>query len=145
MSCGVGCRCGLDPALLWLWCRPVATVPIQSLAWEPPCASGLVLKRPKEKKRYVEARGGLAAGVALGRCAVVTRGSLCSSRQESFPCASNPQPPLHRQAFNPWRVDSVGLRRCAKGHAGLREETAHFPGGGAHRVASGLPVQGQSK
>ena len=22
---GVGCRCGLDPALLWLWCRPAAT------------------------------------------------------------------------------------------------------------------------
>ena len=23
--CGVGCRRGLDPALLWLWRRPVAT------------------------------------------------------------------------------------------------------------------------
>ena len=22
MNCGVGCRRGLDPALLWLWCRP---------------------------------------------------------------------------------------------------------------------------
>ena len=21
MICGVGCRCGSDPALLWLWCR----------------------------------------------------------------------------------------------------------------------------
>ena len=27
---------GLDSALLWLWCRPVATVP---LAWEPPYAA----------------------------------------------------------------------------------------------------------
>ena len=25
MSCGVGHRCGSDPALLWLWCRPAAT------------------------------------------------------------------------------------------------------------------------
>ena len=25
-----------DRALLWLWCRPVATVLIQSLTWEPP-------------------------------------------------------------------------------------------------------------
>ena len=25
MSCGVGHRRGSDPALLWLWCRPVAT------------------------------------------------------------------------------------------------------------------------
>ena len=28
MSCGVGCRIGLDLALLWLWCRPAATAPI---------------------------------------------------------------------------------------------------------------------
>ena len=27
MSCGVGCRCGSDPALLWLWFRPVAIAP----------------------------------------------------------------------------------------------------------------------
>ena len=25
MSCGVGCRRGSDPELLWLWRRPVAT------------------------------------------------------------------------------------------------------------------------
>ena len=23
-SCGVGCRCGSDPLLLWLWCRLAA-------------------------------------------------------------------------------------------------------------------------
>ena len=40
MSCGVGCICGLDPELLWLWCRPMATAPIGPLAWEPPCAHG---------------------------------------------------------------------------------------------------------
>ena len=28
MSCGVGGRGSLDPALLWLWCRPAATAPI---------------------------------------------------------------------------------------------------------------------
>ena len=31
-SCGVGYRCNLDLALLWLWLRPVATAPIQPLA-----------------------------------------------------------------------------------------------------------------
>ena len=31
VSCGVGRRCGLDPALLWLWCRLVATTPIRPL------------------------------------------------------------------------------------------------------------------
>ena len=25
LSCGVGRRLSLDPALLWLWCRPAAT------------------------------------------------------------------------------------------------------------------------
>ena len=30
--CGVGCSRGSDPALLWLWHRPVATAPIQPLA-----------------------------------------------------------------------------------------------------------------
>ena len=24
LSCGVGRRCGMDPVLLWLWCRPAA-------------------------------------------------------------------------------------------------------------------------
>ena len=28
VSCAVGHRCGLDPALLWLWCRPGAVAPI---------------------------------------------------------------------------------------------------------------------
>ena len=47
MSCGVGCRCGSDPELLWLWCRPAA--PIQPLAWELPYASGVAPKRQKKK------------------------------------------------------------------------------------------------
>ena len=38
-----------DPALLWLWCRPAATAPIGPLAWEPPYAVGVVLKRQKIK------------------------------------------------------------------------------------------------
>ena len=50
MSCGVGRRFGLDPTLLWLWWRPVATVPIRPLAWEPPYASGAALKRQKAKQ-----------------------------------------------------------------------------------------------
>ena len=48
VSCGVGRRHGLDPALLWLWCRPAATAPIQLLAWEPQYAVGTALKRPKK-------------------------------------------------------------------------------------------------
>ena len=51
MSCGVGGRYGLDPALLWLWCRLVATALIGPLAWEPPYAMGVALKRQKKKKK----------------------------------------------------------------------------------------------
>ena len=50
MSCGVGRRLSSDPALLWLWYRLAVTAPIGPLAWEPPYAVGVVLKRQKEKK-----------------------------------------------------------------------------------------------
>ena len=43
MSCGVGCRCGLD--LVWLWHRPAAIAPIWPLAWELPYAAGVAVKR----------------------------------------------------------------------------------------------------
>ena len=49
MSCGVGCTCSSDPALLWLWCRLAAVVPIRPLAWEPPYAAGVALKSKKVK------------------------------------------------------------------------------------------------
>ena len=50
MSYGVGHRHSLDPALLWLQCRPEATVLIQPLAWELPCALEAILKSKKEKR-----------------------------------------------------------------------------------------------
>ena len=48
MSCGVGCRRGSDPALLWLWCRPAATALIRPVAWEPPYAEGAALEKAKK-------------------------------------------------------------------------------------------------
>ena len=50
MSCGVGRRRGLDPELLWLWCRPVATAPVRPLAWGPQYAMGVALEKTKKKK-----------------------------------------------------------------------------------------------
>ena len=58
MSCGVGCRHGSDPTLR-LWCRPVATAPIQPLAWEPPYAMGAaqeMAKRQKKKKCFKQVK-----------------------------------------------------------------------------------------
>ena len=39
-----------DLALLWLWYRLEATAAIRPLAWEPPCAAGVALKRQKTKQ-----------------------------------------------------------------------------------------------
>ena len=38
VSRDVGCRCSLDPMLLWLWDRPAATALILPLVWELPNA-----------------------------------------------------------------------------------------------------------
>ena len=51
MNCGAGCRGGSDPALLWLWCRPLATAPIRPLSWEPPYAAGSGPRKSKKKKQ----------------------------------------------------------------------------------------------
>ena len=51
MRCGVGCRCGSDLTLLWLWYRPAAVALIGPLAWEPAYASGAALKIKKKKKK----------------------------------------------------------------------------------------------
>ena len=53
MSCSVGHRCGLDPALLWLWHRPAAVALIQPLAWEPLYPEGAALKKQKKKKKKI--------------------------------------------------------------------------------------------
>ena len=49
VSCGVGCRCGSDPVLLWLW-RSWAAL-IQPLAWERAYTKGTTLKKRNKKKR----------------------------------------------------------------------------------------------
>ena len=51
MSCGVGHRRGLDPTLLWLWCRPVATALIRPLVWDPPYVAGAALKTYTQKRK----------------------------------------------------------------------------------------------
>ena len=57
MSCGIGCRHGSNPTLLWLCRRLAATATIRPLAWEPPYAASVVLKKQKNKK---EQEGGQA-------------------------------------------------------------------------------------
>ena len=57
VSCGVGCRHGLDPALLWLWCRLAATAPIGPLALEPPYATRAAQEKAKRQKKKSSRHG----------------------------------------------------------------------------------------
>ena len=45
MSCDIGRRLGLDLELLCSVARLAAVAPIRPLAWEPPYATGVALKR----------------------------------------------------------------------------------------------------
>ena len=56
MSYGVSSRHGLEPALLWLWCRLTAAALTGPLAWEPPDAAGVALKRKKNKIKYFQGK-----------------------------------------------------------------------------------------
>ena len=53
VSCGVGCRHGSDPELLWLWRKQAAVAPIWPLAWGVPCAAGAALKSKIKKKSVI--------------------------------------------------------------------------------------------
>ena len=44
---------------LWLWHRPAAVAPIQPLAWVPPYAMGVAVKRPKKKSIHISHLRGL--------------------------------------------------------------------------------------
>ena len=52
--CSSQMRFGSGVAVAWL--RPVATALIQSIAWEPPYATSVALKRQKEKEKRKETK-----------------------------------------------------------------------------------------
>ena len=67
VSCGVGCRCGSDLALLRPWYRPAAAAPIRPLAWELSYATSVALKR-KNRKRSISS--GLRQNVLFISCLI---------------------------------------------------------------------------
>ena len=68
MNCGVGHRRGSDPALLWPWCRPAASAPIQPLAWGPPYAAGVVQEMANRQKKKKKSDGVSPYPLALKDC-----------------------------------------------------------------------------
>jgi len=65
VSCGVGHRCSLDAALLWLWHSPAAAAPISPLAWKPPYAAPAALKSKKKKKKKKKRKKRKSHGCSL--------------------------------------------------------------------------------
>ena len=57
VGCGVVHRCSSDLELLWLWCRPAGTAPIGPLAWEPPYAVGVALKKKQQHALRIKGIG----------------------------------------------------------------------------------------
>ena len=79
VSCGVGCRRGLDPVLLWLWRRLAAIAPIRPLAWEPPYAVGEaqeMAKRQKKKKKKKKEKKNKFADPWQDMLAIATKQAL---------------------------------------------------------------------
>ena len=70
MSCGVGRRRNSHLAGQWLRRRPVAVAPIRPLAWEPPNAMGVALKRQKQKKTKSNRKSITGPGLLLSNLIV---------------------------------------------------------------------------
>ena len=88
MGCGVGGRHGSDPALLWLWLRPVATAPIRPLVWEPPHAAEAAQRNSKKTK--IKKKNEIMPSAATGMDLVIIRLSEVSqTKKDKFPMVSN--------------------------------------------------------
>ena len=93
MSCGVACRCGLDPVLPWLWRRPAFAALIRFLVWEIPYAAGAALKKKKKKERKKEKKRGMDMGSLQAPERILCPGpslpppsALPASRRRKGPC-----------------------------------------------------------
>ena len=86
MSCGAGHGGGSDLMLLWLWHRPVAVVPIQPLAREPPYAAGGTLKRQEIKIKIKKKNEHLAILIEqLDRVILCLSNLVIKKRHGEFP------------------------------------------------------------
>ena len=67
----------MDPELLWLWYRLAATAPIGPLAWEPPYATGTVLKRKKKRRKKKKPSGILHLGIGNSSAKTLRQEGVC--------------------------------------------------------------------
>ena len=98
MSCGVGCRCGLDPTLLWLWHRPVATALIRPLAWEHPYAVGVAVEKAKRQKKIVTKKQ--MGPIKLKNLGTENETARKMKRQPTYGMGENSFKGCHQQGLN---------------------------------------------
>ena len=89
VSCGVGCRCSSDSALLWQWHRMAAVAPIRPLAWEPPYAVGVALKIKKKKNFFSLLFGLLSPRYSVLCICIIHHPDLPSGRNTCSTIKSN--------------------------------------------------------
>ena len=73
----MGHRCGSDPTVLLLWCRPVATAVIGPVAWELPYAAGAAPEKGKRKKKKRKKEKFICLGLLLNICQIVEETVVC--------------------------------------------------------------------
>ena len=77
MSCGVANRHSSDLALMWLWCKLAAAGQIRPLAWEPPYAVSVALKRQKKTKKKKK------KGKEVKNCSLRNKETIAGNFEES--------------------------------------------------------------
>lgn len=82
MSCGGDHRHGSDPELLWLRCRPAAVAPIQPLAWQLPCTTGLKRQEDKIRRKKKNRVSCLEMPWEVGSLGRTRSGTPCTSGEE---------------------------------------------------------------
>ena len=70
--------------LLWLWCRLAAVATIRPLAWEPPYAMSVALKKTKDQKKKLKKESEIHVGVLIYQKLVLLEiPSWCSGNQSN--------------------------------------------------------------
>ena len=142
MSCDVGSRCGSDPALLWLWCRPAAAVPIRPLTWDLPYAMGAALKRQKKSPfqchKFIHLSGTFAFGSLCGS----PLPSEVTSRAGWSPGSQHNPPRISISAASPvLSLSPSCLALCLDGHIYVYKYM-HVFGGELHLQHAEIPGPG---
>ena len=93
----------LDVALLWLWHRRTAAALIQPLAWKHPYATGMALKRKKERNKEISQADNQTLATAATQATAVTMArplTHCTTGELNQNISQTDFPHLHPHLFS---------------------------------------------